>query len=362
MLPGEAPHFTEQISPFLPAGGALLLVLAAGLLLWALGGRILRPGLALIGLIAGLPLGIWLGGSVAPDAPSLLFAAGGALAGLVIASVSYRLALAAVTTLLASVLSVLGAWSAADLGWIDTNAAAATIDGATNQIKAATPPALSRETLTRLWLAASTGADAASAIPPAAALVGESAASLEHEHAVGHDATGIETVGDRSPGAASSAGGASRITGAAAPSSPRVGAGGGAGAAGGASSAGALGALEGGPVARTRAAVQELWASMPHPLRTLLMASLAAGAVIGCLFGLLFAETAARLVTSLAGSLLLLLSGMPLLSALLGRGDDLLPAKPAAWFVAIALLTVIGFGVQRMLAPAKPQAPQTAGA
>jgi len=269
-----------------PAGGVLLLVFAAGILLWALGGRLLRPGLAVIGMIAGVPIGIWIGAAVAPEVPSAIFAAGGAIAGLVVASISYWLALASVTALLSGVLALLGAWTAADLGMISSVRAAERIDAATGAIVHEAPSPLSRDTLTRLWFATGIGRDA---VPGTA-----------------NDSAVI----DASP-------------------------------------------ADDGVIARTRAAIADLWDTMPPPLRTLLVASLAAGTVVGFLFGLLFADAAAKLVTSLAGSLLLLVAGMPLLSAAFGRSDDLLPLRPGAWFAALGMLTIIGFGVQRMVTPSR---------
>jgi len=297
------------ISPFVPAGAVLLLLMAAGLLLWALGGRLLRPGLAIIGLIAGVPIGIWLGGAVAPEVPPVFFAAAGALAGLVAAALSYAIALSAVTAVLTGILALMAAWSAADMGLIDASSAAARIDAATGEIERAAPAPGGFETLTRILLG--------SGAPELAATQG--------------------ARGTRDPRAAAAS--STAQTPAATPSS----------ASGDASES--IGMLE-----RIRAAVEAQWSTMPQPLRTLLLASLAAGVVAGFLFGLLCSGAAARVVTSLAGSIILLVAGIPLLSALLGRTDDLLPPRPAAWFVAIALLTIIGYGVQRAIAPPRPQA------
>jgi len=317
------------ISPFVPAGGVLLVVLAAGILLWALGGRLLRPGLALVGLIAGVPIGIWIGDAVAPEAPPVLFAGGGALAGLVIASISYRLALASATAVLAGVLALLGAWTAADMGLISDVRAAERIDAATDAARelgaagaasaadvveqaaleaagASSTSPHARETLTRLWLAV----------------------SAQRERAAGT----TESARGRGAAPASASTPASSTGSAATDASTTPGA-------------------NDGVLARTRTAIEEIYASMPPPLRTLLMAALAAGAVAGGLFGFLFADAAARLVTSLAGSFLLLGAGVPLLSAVLGRSDDILPMRPGAWLAAVALLTIIGYGVQRMLLP-----------
>lgn len=306
-----------SVTPFVPAGGALLLLMAAGILLWALGGKLLRPGLALIGLLAGLPIGIWLGGMVAPDAPPLFFAAGGALAGLVLASLSYVLALAAVTAVLTGILALMAAWTAADMGWIDAARAADRIDQATGAVQSAAPESPAFETLTRILLGAQGAGSAESgAGGTAPSFNGKSAPS-------GKAAPNERLVTHRAPVPIDAA--------------PQP-----------------------GLFARTRDAIENHWATMPQPLRTLLIASLAAGVVVGFLFGLLCAQAAARVVTSLAGSIILLVAGVPLLTAALGRSDDLLPSRPGAWFVAIALLTIIGYGVQRALAP--PPKPQPAQA
>lgn len=300
----------SSVTPFVPAGGALLFLLAAGILLWALGGRLLRPGLAIIGLLAGIPVGIWLGGAVAPEVPPLFFAAGGALAGLVIASISYVLALAAVTGVLTGIISLMAAWTAADMGWIDAAKAADRIDGATGAMQQSAPSLASFDTLTRILLGAQGGSGADGGAPGASPSSKKPAPS---EHAAAHQAPG--------PGDAAA--------------SPGI-------------------------LARAREAIESHWSTMPQPLRTLLIASLAAGVVVGFLFGLLCAQAAARVVTSLAGSIILLVAGVPLLTAALGRSDDLLPSRPGAWFVAIALLTIIGYGVQRAIAPPPRPQPQQA--
>lgn len=268
------------VSPFVPAGGVLLLLLAAGLLLWAFGGRLLRPGLAIIGLLAGIPAGLWLGAVAAPEVPPAFFAAGGALAGLVIACVSYLVALASVTAALAGVVALLGAWSAADLGFIDAGAASNRIESATEALTAPHDSPIAREALTQIWLATK-GSGASSGT-----------VALRDDGEEGQAKTGV--------------------------------------------------------LVRLVDATRQTWEEMPPPRRTLLSASLATGLVIGLLFGLLFADAAGKLVTSLAGSLLLLVAGMPLLSAALGRSEDLLPPRPASWFAALGLLTIIGFGVQRV--------------
>ena len=296
----------NAVSPFVPAGGLLLVILAIGLLLWALGGRLLRPGLALIGLIAGLPIGIWIGSIAAPEAPPVFFAAGGAIAGLVIASISYGLALASVTSVLTAVVAVLGAWSAADLGFVDAGAVAQRIDAATGAVVTEAPSPLAREALTRLWFASGGSVAGGPAPVPSHSNSGGPGAGAASGHASNDARTLAEPTQE-------------------------------------------------GVLARVRAAVETLWDEMPQPRRTLLMASGAAGAVIGLLFGLLFADTAAKLVSSLAGSLILLIAGMPLLTAALGRSEDLLPMRPAAWFAAVGLLTIIGFGVQRLLGDPPPR-------
>lgn len=288
------------VSPFVPAGAWLLFLMAAGILLWALGGRLLRPGLALIGLMAGLPVGIWIGGAVAPEVPSVIFAAGGALAGLVLACLSYTLALASVTAALTGILALMAAWTAVDMGLIDAGRAAARIDSTTGAIASADPMPKSFDTLTRVLL----GAAAPLGANPDASSAGVAAARAD------------ESRDHAEP-------------------SPRL-------------------------VDRAQAAIEQHWSTMPQPMRTLLVASLAAGVVVGFLLGLLCSDVAARIVTSLAGSLLLLVAGIPLLSALLGRSEDLLPPRPGAWFVAIALLTIIGFGVQRAIQPPRSPEPRSA--
>lgn len=312
------------LAPVLGAAGAVLLMaFAMGVALWAFGGRMLRPALGLAGLVAGVPVGVWLGVQVAPEVPPPVFAALGAVAGVVLASLSYPLALAVVTASLLSCAGFMGAWTAADAGWLDPARASAFLESAPSAAVAGASGAATPERGgTSALLAAHAGA-------------GRSLTELWMSQLGGADAP--------STGAARAAH-ASEGSGSAGPDDA---------AAGG----------FGGAWARTRSAALQAWNDFPPPLRTWLMAAAAAGAAAGFLFGLLCQRAAAVMVTSLAGAAVMLVAGVPLLTALAGRTSDLMPSRPGAWLLGTLLLAIIGVGVQRWSATPREQpraAPATA--
>jgi small subunit ribosomal protein S3 len=106
-------------------------------------------------------------------------------------------------------------------------------------------------------------------------------------------------------------------------------------------------------VDEARHAAQELldagkakWDGAPPRLRTSMMFSAAIGAVLGLLIAAFAASFSATVVTSLAGSLLVLGSGWVTATRLGVPEGPWLPSTPAAWLVFWAVLWVIGLGVQ----------------
>lgn len=73
--------------------------------------------------------------------------------------------------------------------------------------------------------------------------------------------------------------------------------------------------------------------------RTLLTASIAAGAAVGLLAGLLATGLVARILTSFAGAWILLGSALPLMAL---RGFEPMPADARTWLVVLATVAVAG--------------------
>lgn len=80
--------------------------------------------------------------------------------------------------------------------------------------------------------------------------------------------------------------------------------------------------------------------------RTLLTGSIAAGAIIGLMAGLIATTIVARILTSCAGAWLLLVGALPLLAM---RGYEPLPHDARTWLVTIGSLALVGTIVQSYL-------------
>lgn len=87
--------------------------------------------------------------------------------------------------------------------------------------------------------------------------------------------------------------------------------------------------------------------------RTLLVAAIGTGAVIGLLSGLLATTMVARILTSFAGAWILLGAALPLLAT---HGHEPMPGDARAWLVVLASLALAGTIAQGALSPATPAA------
>jgi hypothetical protein len=93
--------------------------------------------------------------------------------------------------------------------------------------------------------------------------------------------------------------------------------------------------------------------------RTLLTASIGAGAVAGFLMGLLATTLVARILTSLAGAWLLVVGALPLLAM---HGYEPMPTGARGWLIVLASIAILGTLAQSALASGKATKRSGAGA
>ena len=93
--------------------------------------------------------------------------------------------------------------------------------------------------------------------------------------------------------------------------------------------------------------------------RTLLTASIAAGAVAGFLMGLLATTLVARILTSLAGAWLLVVGALPLLAM---HGYEPMPTGARGWLIVLASIAILGTLAQSVLGSGKATKRSSAGA
>jgi hypothetical protein len=93
--------------------------------------------------------------------------------------------------------------------------------------------------------------------------------------------------------------------------------------------------------------------------RTLLTASIAAGAVAGFLMGLLATTLVARILTSLAGAWLLVVGALPLLAM---HGYEPMPTGARGWLIVLVSMAVTGTLAQSALGSGKATKRSSAGA
>ena len=93
--------------------------------------------------------------------------------------------------------------------------------------------------------------------------------------------------------------------------------------------------------------------------RTLLTASIAAGAVAGFLMGLLATTLVARILTSLAGAWLLVVGALPLLAM---HGYEPMPTGARGWLVVLVSIAILGTLAQSVLGSGKATKRSGAGA
>ena len=93
--------------------------------------------------------------------------------------------------------------------------------------------------------------------------------------------------------------------------------------------------------------------------RTLLTASIAAGAVAGFLMGLLATTLVARILTSLAGAWLLVVGALPLLAM---HGYEPMPTGARGWLIVLVSMAILGTLAQSALGSGKAPKRSSAGA
>jgi hypothetical protein len=93
--------------------------------------------------------------------------------------------------------------------------------------------------------------------------------------------------------------------------------------------------------------------------RTLLTASIAAGAVAGFLMGLLATTLVARILTSLAGAWLLVVGALPLLAM---HGYEPMPTGARGWLIVLVSMAILGTLAQSVLGSGKATKRSSAGA
>lgn len=93
--------------------------------------------------------------------------------------------------------------------------------------------------------------------------------------------------------------------------------------------------------------------------RTLLTASIAAGAVAGFLMGLLATTLVARILTSLTGAWLLVVGALPLLAT---HGYEPMPTGARGWLIVLVSMAILGTLAQSLLGSGKAPKRSSAGA
>ncbi|MCX5640659.1 MAG: hypothetical protein NT059_07610 [Planctomycetota bacterium] len=92
--------------------------------------------------------------------------------------------------------------------------------------------------------------------------------------------------------------------------------------------------------------IQTAYQETAPAYRTLLSASIGAGAVIGFLMGLLATTLVARILTSLAGAWILVVGALPLLAM---NGYEPMPSGARGWLIVLVSLTALGTLAQGVL-------------
>lgn len=268
------------LSSLAPPG--LLVVMGLATLLF--GARLLRPTLAIAAIFLGVALSVGWARVAGSTLSPLWWAAFGAIGGVLVASLGYRLLLAGGSAALGLSLAAFAASAAIEAGVV------ATPDGASLR---ETPRDASGRPV----------ADAES-VSPAAAPVGDAFAAA------------LGPWIDRYAGDLRAS----------------------------------IGAAKG--------EFDSRWARLAGPERTFFLASVAAGAFIGLVLGLVNPSGSARVVTSLLGGLFLLAGGVPLLVRSLE--SETVRAGPAAtplrWLAAWLAIAILGWIFQLRTRPvAKPE-------
>ncbi|MHC4129656.1 MAG: hypothetical protein ACYTE6_04630 [Planctomycetota bacterium] len=296
-------ELTQTILELPPTGLIpVVLLLLAGVVLWAAGRRVLRTGFAAAGLILGGVLGWAAGGLKVVDAmnvPVWVFAAVAAVVAALVFAAAYRLVMAAVVALLLAALAPLSVWTAAELGALPVSGGQS-VSQETLFAPSPQPTDTSPPTELDRWLEEVFGTPVGN---PAEPVIDDQDAAPEPQ------GDGEASVWQEWWDGASKA-------------------------------------------------IKELanvaWEKSAGSLRPTLFAAAAVGALLGLVLGAAAPAFSAALVTTLGGSIIMLSSGTTLITrALAGRVEmpqgPWTPTTPTGLLAWLLGLTVIGLGIQWML-------------
>jgi hypothetical protein len=289
------------ISSLAPIG----VLFAAGLLLLAFGQRLLKPVLVLAAIFGGVIVAVEIGHALGPTVSPLIWSAAGAVLGLIAAVLGYRLVLGCAVGAIGATAAMLLALTATQLGWIDAG------PRPTESVVASEADEWERTLV------------AAATVLEEARRAGQDAIEDPSTTAAASGRAFESPLNEVSPGLGPAVSAwLDRFT----------------------------GFLQG-----IGEHASQQWDALPKPLRTLLLASGAAGGFLGFVAGLAFPTWAAAMLTSLFGSLLVLLCGAPLLSRVMS--PEALPAlRPLGWLGAWLGLAAAGWCFQWWTRPKRPAA------
>ncbi|MDZ4754203.1 MAG: hypothetical protein SGJ11_06860 [Phycisphaerae bacterium] len=274
------------------------ILFVAGLLLLTVGQRLLKPVLVIAAIFAGVVVAVRVGSAIQPTVSPLIWSVIGAVAGVIFVAVSYRVVLGLAVALIGAVIAMLVATTAAELGWVNVGPQP-TSSGLDSGLGVYARPAPPKDDFTDPRV------EAAELLRQATATTARDAVTAQ--------------LDEVSPGLG-----------------PKV--------------SGWLDRLNG-FLASAGEWVHERWKVMPTPMRTLLLASGAAGGFIGFIAGIASPAWAAAVVTSLFGGLLVLGCGLPLATRVVPP-DSIPDVSPLAWLVTWLVIAMLGWSFQWWTRPA----------
>jgi hypothetical protein len=281
----------------------------AGLLLLAFGQRLLKPVLILAAIFAGVVLAVRFGAAIQSGLSPLVWSGIGAIGGVVFVAISYRLVLGLAVGAIGATVAMLLAMTLAEFGFVDVGPRSSNVQSAhlvTVQAGQVVDPL--------------TAGDDAGGTDEGGGHIDRVATDLDRV------ATDLDRV---APGLG-----------------PHV-----------------VGWFErlNAFMATAGTWIHERWNAMPPPLRTLLLASGAAGGFLGFVAGITSPAWAAAVVTSLFGGLLVLGCGLPLASRFVA--PDAMPSiAPIGWLVLWLALSFAGWAFQWWTRPQPPTRERTKAA
>jgi hypothetical protein len=283
-----------QVIQDLPWPGLIpvVLLLVVGLVLWAAGRRVLKTGFAAAGLILGGVIGYAAGGLDAlanMNIPAWVFGIVTAVVGAIIFAAAYRLVLAGAIAILLAALAPLGVWTAAELGVLPVGDQQVAQNPLFAEGNAPSDPETSSDL--QEWIDGVMGDPDDEPAPP------------EEEAAADGDESVSETLLEWW-------GRANQIL---------------------------------------VSASATVWRETPASMRWTVVAAAAVGALLGLVFGAAAPSLSASIVTALGGSVIMLSSGLVLVTHVNIPYTDWMPTTATPLLIWWVVLAVIGLGVQWML-------------